>query len=75
VLDEIVPVKETGKMLLGEFVNTICLPTNDCYGAETNWDAVAIYRNGGTDDEHHATIQWHRDECRRATGDPHVPNP
>jgi hypothetical protein len=30
VLDEIVPAEHRGKMRMGEFVNAICLPTNDC---------------------------------------------
>jgi hypothetical protein len=75
VLDEIVPIKERGEMRMGGFINARCLPTDDCAGIETNWDAVAIYRNGGSDDEHYATIQWHRHECRPETGDLHVPNP
>jgi len=75
VLDEIVPAQDRGRMRMGEFVNATCLPTNDCDGTETNWDAVAIYRNGSTDHEHYATIQWHRDECRPEIGDPHVPKP
>jgi hypothetical protein len=75
VLDEILPAEDRGKMRMGEFVNVICLPTNDCDGTEINWDAVAIYRNGGTDQEHYATIQWHRDECRPEMRDPHVSKP
>jgi hypothetical protein len=74
-LDEIVPTKERGEMRMGEFVNLTCLPSNDCYGTKTDWDKVTIYRNGGTDNEHYATIQWRRDECRRGSGDPHVSNP
>ena len=75
VLDEIVPAKERGAMRMGGFVNATCLPSNDCSGTESDWDAVSIYRNGGTDEEHYATIQWHRAECRSEVGDPHVPNP
>jgi hypothetical protein len=60
---------------MGTFVNMTCLPSNDCNGTETNWDAVVIYRNGGTDDEHYATIEWNRDECRSEVNDPHIPNP
>jgi hypothetical protein len=75
VLGEIIPFKERGKMRMGSFVDVICLPSNDCEGTETDWDAVTIYRNGGTDDEHYATIQWHRDECRPHMGAPRVPNP
>jgi hypothetical protein len=75
VLDEIVPAKERGAIRMGGFVNAICLPSNDCNGTESSWDAVSIYRNGGTNDEHYATIEWRRAECQRETANPPVSNP
>ena len=74
VLDEIVPVAERGKVRMGTFVNMTCLPSNDCQGTQTDWAKVAICRNGGTDDEHYATIQWNRDECSQKIDDSGVPN-
>ncbi|MGO9167004.1 MAG: hypothetical protein ACLP56_09025, partial [Candidatus Sulfotelmatobacter sp.] len=65
VLDEIVPVKERGRYLMGTFDDIVCLPDNDCHGVEENWAKVIIYRNGSTNSEHYATIQWHRHECRQ----------
>jgi hypothetical protein len=75
VLNELVPAKERGKMRMRGFVNATCLPSNDYNGTETDWDAVSMYRNGGTGEEHYATIQWHRAECRSEVGDPHGTNP
>jgi len=66
VLDEIVPTNERGKFLIGTFDNITCLPENDCQGVQGKWEKVGIYRNGGTGNEHYATIQWHREECRSA---------
>ena len=63
IIDGIVPEKERGQYLMGTFVNATCLPTLDCNGTEGTWSKVNIYRNGGTDQEHYARIQWRRDEC------------
>jgi hypothetical protein len=64
VLDEIVPMNERGKYMIGTFDNITCLPDNDCQGVHGSWEKVVIYRNGGTRNEHYATIQWKREECR-----------
>jgi len=69
VLDEIVPMSKRGKALGGEFEDITCLPNNDCEGVSSNWEKVVIYRNGGTGNEHYATVQWRREECRSKTGD------
>jgi hypothetical protein len=65
VLDEIVPIDERGKYLIGTFDDITCLPDNDCGGVQGKWENVVIYRNGSTGNEHYATIQWRREECRQ----------
>jgi hypothetical protein len=75
VLDEIVPVEERGKMRMGIFAHLTCWPSLDCEGTQTIWDTVEIYRNGGDNNEHYATIQWNRDECHQKIDDSHAPNP
>lgn len=67
IVDEIVPEHERGKYLMGTFVNAICFPTQDCGGTAGTWENVVIFRNGGTDSEHYARIQWRRDECHPNT--------
>jgi len=75
VLDEILPVEERGKMRMAIFVHLICGPSNDCEGTQTIGDTVEIYRNGGDNNEHYATIQWNRDECHQKIDDSQAPNP
>jgi hypothetical protein len=65
VLDELVPLNERGKYLIGTFDNITCLRANDCQGVQSKWENVVIYRNGSTGNEHYATIQWRREECRQ----------
>jgi hypothetical protein len=64
IIDEIVPQNERGEFLMGMFVNAVCFPTQDCNGTAGIWEKVSIFRNGGTNEEHYARIQWRRDECR-----------
>lgn len=63
LIDELVPVNERGKPIVGGFFNATCLPDNDCAGTYSDSEKVSIYRNGGADRERYATIQWTRDEC------------
>jgi len=63
VIEELVPESERGRGISANFYNMACLPANDCWGTGSSWEKVAIYRNGGTNDEHYATIQWHDADC------------
>ena len=58
VIDELVPLSQRGKLILGSFLNLACLPENDCYGASEEFERVIIYRNGGNDEHRYAVIQW-----------------
>jgi hypothetical protein len=64
IIDELVPANERGKLLMGTFLNAVCLPTNDRFGTASTYEKVHIARFGGTDAEHYARIEWLRDECR-----------
>jgi hypothetical protein len=68
VINELVPEKERGRGLSGDFLNIRCLPSDDCAGTGSNWEKISIYRNGGANDEHYATIQWHGADCASQTG-------
>ena len=63
LIDELVPVNERGKPMIAGFFNATCMPDNDCAGTFYDNEKVSIYRNGGSDRERYATIQWTRDEC------------
>ncbi len=67
IIDELAPVNERGKLLMGTFLNAVCLPTNDCFGTASTYEKVNIVRNGSTNAEHYARIEWRRDECQNAT--------
>src|SRR5207248_1628090 len=40
VIDELVPLSQRGKLILGSFLNLACLPENDCYGASEEFERV-----------------------------------
>jgi hypothetical protein len=65
IIDELVPENERGRGIMAIFYNISCLPTNNCWGAGGRWEKVEVYRNGATNDEHYATIQWHGAECEQ----------
>jgi hypothetical protein len=68
VINELVPESERGRgPSAAEFLNVRCLPSDDCAGTGSNWEKVSIYRNGGSNDEHYATIQWHNSDCASKT--------
>ena len=67
IIDEVAPVNERGKFLMGTFLNANCMPTNDCFGTAGTYEKVHIARMGSTDAEHYARIEWLRDECRNST--------
>jgi len=58
VIDELVPPETRGKFVIGTGLNITCLPENDCFGAEEEYERVIIYRNGSNDEHRYATIQW-----------------
>jgi len=59
VVDELVPRSERGKFQIGEFVNMICLPENDCGGTSENYEKVTIYYNAGTEGRvAYAVARW-----------------
>jgi len=68
LIDELVPEKERGRGISGGFLNLMCLPSNDCAGSGSNWEKVSIYRNGGNNEEHYATIIWGDADCASLTG-------
>jgi hypothetical protein len=68
IIDELVPERERGRHLSGDMLNIRCLPADDCAGSGSTWEKVSIYRNGGTNDEHYATIQWRGAECESKSG-------
>jgi hypothetical protein len=58
VINELVPGSERGRgPSAAEFLSVRCLPSDDCAGTGSNWEKISIYRNGGSNDEHYATIQ------------------
>lgn len=68
IINELVPVSERGRGTSASFLNLRCLPNDDCAGTSSNWEKVSIYRNGSSNDEHYATIQWRAAECASKTG-------
>ncbi len=68
VINELVPESERGRGISGDFLNLTCLPSNDCAGSGSTWEKVSIYRNGGANGEHYATIIWRSAECASKTG-------
>jgi len=63
VIDELVPVGERGRHIFDTFLNMRCLPTDDCAGTGSTWEKISIYRNGGSNEEHYATIQFLDKDC------------
>ena len=63
VIDEVIPMKERGKLIISSFLNLRCLPSNDCEGTGDDYEKVYIYRNGGVDAHRYATIQWKNAGC------------
>ena len=61
IIDELVPMPNRGKYLMGTFVHMYCLPQNDCSGTEEDYEKLTIYYNaaeGGR--SNYAVIQWKR---------------
>jgi hypothetical protein len=69
VIDELVPKGQRGKYLMGTFLNITCLPKNDCYGTEENYQRVLIHKHGSIDAHPYASISWKSRACaQRAKG-------
>lgn len=68
IIDELVPKSERGRGLSADMLNIRCLPADDCVGSGSTWEKVFIYRNGGANDEHYATIQCRDVGCPTQTG-------
>jgi hypothetical protein len=64
IIDELVPVRLRGKLLMGSSLNITCLPDNDCIGTVEDFERVYIYRNGSIDAHRYATIQWKGIACQ-----------
>ncbi len=57
-LDEIVPLMDRGKYVMGAFLNIICLPKNDCAGVQWAYEKVSIYYNSGNGGTQYAEVSW-----------------
>ena len=63
-IDELVPVSDRGKFVIGTFLNMTCLPLDNGVGVESAYERVTIMRIGGTDKERYARIVWKMPACR-----------
>jgi len=63
ILGELVPPSKRGKYLMGTFINAVCLPDNDCFGTELDYERVTIFYNGGTDAHRLAGALWKSQGC------------
>jgi hypothetical protein len=64
VIDEVVPINQRGKRIIGSFLNIACLPLNNCWGVMDSYERVTILRNGGDGKERYARIRWKGTSCR-----------
>ena len=65
IIDELVPKSRRGKLIMGTFLNIVCLPLNNCFGGMSTYERVTIMRNGGNDRERYARIGWKGRTCRK----------
>jgi len=56
IIDELVPRAIRGKYLIGEFLNMVCLPENDCYGTSESYERVSIYYNAAAEGRVHYAV-------------------
>ena len=69
VIDELVPKDQRGKYIIGTFLNITCLPNNDCYGTEEDYQRVLIHKHGSIDAHPYGSISWKGRACaERANG-------
>ena len=64
IIDDLVPISQRGKQLMGSFLNLRCLPLDNCSGGMDSYERVTISRIGGNDKERYARIQWKGITCR-----------
>jgi hypothetical protein len=59
IIDELVPLPNRGKYLIGTFWNVTCLPQDDCSASQEDYEKLTIYYNaaegGGCN---YAVIKW-----------------
>ena len=67
VINELVSKDQRGKYLMGTFLNLTCLPNNDCYGTEEDYQRVLIHKHGSTDAHPYASISWKGRTCAQRT--------
>ena len=65
IIDQLVPKSQRGKLIMGTFLNIICLPLNNCIGGMSTYERVTIRRIGGDDKERYARIRWEGRTCRK----------
>lgn len=65
VIDELVPKEQRGKHLTDTFLDIICLPKNDCFGVDWNYQRLTIHVHGSTDAHPYASIYWKHRTCAR----------
>ena len=63
--NELVPVTERGRYVMGTFLDIVCFPEDDdCpAGTQEDWKMVSIYTNAGKTGARYGEIHWNRDEC------------
>ncbi len=64
ILDELAPVNARGKLKMGTFLDNVCLPDDDCYGVEEDYERLQIARMGNTNAYNSVVITYHRHECK-----------
>jgi hypothetical protein len=63
VIDELAPKESRGKHLMDTFLDIVCLPRNDCFGVDWNYQKLAIHVHGSTDAHPFASIRWRHRTC------------
>jgi hypothetical protein len=66
--EELVAKNERGEYIIGTFLNIVCLPDNNCAGAQEDWGQLVIYRNDGPKGTRYEQIRWKRAECGATLG-------
>jgi hypothetical protein len=63
VIDELAPKESRGKHQMDAFLDIVCLPRNDCFGVNWDYQRLAIHVHGGTDAHPYASIKWKHRTC------------
>jgi hypothetical protein len=60
VINELVPMSQRGRFVIGEFEDFICEPSDDCMGSSAHYQNVTIYYNGSAKQSQvtYAVLQW-----------------